>query len=332
MKECLPLITILTPVYNGEEYLSECIESVLKQTYENWEYIIVNNCSTDSTLQIAGRYASADSRIRVVSNSAFVDVIENHNIAFSHVSENSKYCKVVSADDWIYPECVARMAALAEEHPSVGLVGCYVVNSTGVKHSGLPPGKSVFEGSEICRLHLLGGPQVMGAPTACLYRSDLVRSDVSFFPGNARSADLAACFKLMEHHDFGFVHQVLAYERIHQKALSVEQASLRAFSLDRVLFLAEFGQIYLSHEEYGRRFSEVLDEYYSDVLASAFVKRYAKPFWDYHRTRLEKMGIGIDRRRLLRAVAGKMVDLLLNPKQTIEKMRKRESEPGRTNG
>ena len=45
-----PLVSVVTPVYNGDKYLADCVESVLKQTYQNWEYVIVNNCSTDRTL------------------------------------------------------------------------------------------------------------------------------------------------------------------------------------------------------------------------------------------------------------------------------------------
>src|SRR5690242_20501129 len=52
-----PFVSVLTPVYNGEAYLAECIESVLAQTYPNFEYIIVNNCSKDRTLEIAQSYA-----------------------------------------------------------------------------------------------------------------------------------------------------------------------------------------------------------------------------------------------------------------------------------
>ena len=63
------LISIILPVYNGEKYLSESIESCLKQTYQNLELIIVNDCSTDQTLVIAQNYASIDSRIKIITNS-----------------------------------------------------------------------------------------------------------------------------------------------------------------------------------------------------------------------------------------------------------------------
>ena len=55
-----PLVTVLTPVYNGEDFLAQCIESILAQDYRNFEYIIVNNCSKDRTLEIAQSYAEKD--------------------------------------------------------------------------------------------------------------------------------------------------------------------------------------------------------------------------------------------------------------------------------
>src|SRR5438093_8149037 len=54
--DCQPLVSVVTPIYNGEKYLAECIESVLAQTYQNWEYVIVNDCSTDRSLDIAQYY------------------------------------------------------------------------------------------------------------------------------------------------------------------------------------------------------------------------------------------------------------------------------------
>ncbi|MGE4055219.1 MAG: glycosyltransferase family 2 protein, partial [Vicinamibacterales bacterium] len=120
-----PLVSVVTPVYNGERYLVECIESVLKQTHANWEYIVNDNCSTDGTAAIVKQYAALDGRIRYYRNEQFVRAIPNHNIALSLISRESRYCKVLQADDWLYPECLDRMVALAEANPSVGVVIAY---------------------------------------------------------------------------------------------------------------------------------------------------------------------------------------------------------------
>ena len=61
-------MSLVTPVYNGEAFLAKCIDSVLAQTYRNFEYLIVNNCSTDRSLEIALDYAGKDNRIRVHRN------------------------------------------------------------------------------------------------------------------------------------------------------------------------------------------------------------------------------------------------------------------------
>src|SRR5579862_6129192 len=112
-----PLVSIVTPVYNGEEYLVECIESVLAQTYQNWEYVIVNNCSTDNTAEIASRYQARDARIKLVNCTDFLGVIGNHNRAFRLISPQSAYCKVVCADDSLFPECVQKLVETAEQNP-----------------------------------------------------------------------------------------------------------------------------------------------------------------------------------------------------------------------
>ena len=70
-------VSFLTPVYNGAKFLRTCVDSVLRQTHNNWEYIIVNNCSSDNTLEIAKEYAARDPRIHVYSNERFVTADEN---------------------------------------------------------------------------------------------------------------------------------------------------------------------------------------------------------------------------------------------------------------
>lgn len=98
MKSSDPLVSIVTPVYNEEEFLAECIESVLAQTYSNWEYTIVDNCSTDASAEIARKYAAKDSRIRVTVNCKFLRAIANFNGALRQISPSSKYCKIVHSN------------------------------------------------------------------------------------------------------------------------------------------------------------------------------------------------------------------------------------------
>ena len=86
-----PLVSIVTPVYNGEAFLAETIESVLGQTYQNWEYFLLDNASTDGSAAIIRRYAERDERIRPLSNPETLPILENWNSAFRDVSEREPF-------------------------------------------------------------------------------------------------------------------------------------------------------------------------------------------------------------------------------------------------
>ena len=316
-----PLVSVVTPVYNGEKYLSECIESVLSQTYQNWEYVIVNNCSDDRTLAIAEEYQRRDSRIRVYSNETLLPIIASHNRAFSLISPEGKYCKVVSADDWIVSECLDRMVALAEANPSVGIVGAYQLSGgDGIwytRNVGLPYSQTVVSGREICRIHLLGVLAVFGNPTSVLYRSDLMRNTDKFFPNPTQEADTSACYEHLRYADFGFVHQILAYERIHGPRATTASLEMNAYVSAAISDCQVYGEWYLTNQEREARIGELLDQYYTYLAASA-LKRKDKRFWNYHIGRLQELGFRLDKRKLSMGVASKLLDLLLNPKNTVQ--------------
>ena len=319
-------VSIVTPVYNGEAYLRECIESVLAQTYSNWEYIVLNNCSTDETLRIAEEYSRRDSRIHVHSNDTLLPIIANHNRAFRLISRESKYCKVVSGDDWIYPECLARMVAVAEANPSVGLVGSYQLSGGGdkwyLRTYGLPYSSTVVPGREIARAHLLGTLDVLGDPTSSLYRADLVRRTESFYPNATAEADLSACYECLRDSDFGFVHQVLSFERLHPRQISNTSKDLNAYLSSHIGDLHTYGSLFLEPEELEKRVKELMNKYY-EFLAKSAVHFRDKRFWTYHRARLKDVGQPLDGIRLGKAVSAKVLDLLLNPRKTSQRFLRR---------
>ena len=180
--ESTPLVSVVTPFYNTREFLAECIESVLHQTYTNWEYILVDNCSTDGSTEIAKRYASQyPNTIRLIHTSSFLSQVENYNFALSRISPDSKYCKMVQADDWIFPECLRSMVELAEAHPKVGIVSAYELEGDHASLGGLPYPSPEVEGREVGRLYFQKNIHLFGTPTSLLMRSDLVRSRDPFY-------------------------------------------------------------------------------------------------------------------------------------------------------
>ena len=314
-----PLVSVVTPVYNGEEFLAECIESILRQTYANWEYIIVNNRSTDRSLEIATSYASKDSRVRVHSNSEFVGVIENHNIAFGLISAESKYCKVVSADDWIFPECLLRMVECAEANPTVGLVGSYSQAGKKVMYQGLEYEKKIVRGAEICRATLLGGPYVFGSPTSLLYRADLVRKGQAFYPDSNPHSDTTACYHSLEHSDFGFVHQVLSYTRIHSASQTSRSLKFGTINLAILGDVARFGPKYLSPDELRRRLTFCSNEYYRALVPTLLAQPGNKEFWQRQRAGLQERGLKFSRLQLVKAFLWKGLRFLLKPRAAIRR-------------
>jgi glycosyltransferase involved in cell wall biosynthesis len=316
-----PLVSIVTPVYNNAEHIAECIESVLAQTYDNWDYTIVNNCSTDESGEIARRYAAKDKRIRVRDNAQFLRAVQNHNHALRQISLESKYSKIVFADDWVYPRCLEEMVGLAEEHPSVGIVGAYGLEEFRIAWSGLNYAERVIRGREICRRMFLENLYVFGTSNSVLYRSDLVRSRDPFYNESNFHADREACVLLLKNCDFGFVHQVLTFKRLGAGSLTLSVSwDLMTHFGCMLSTLVAHGADYLNDEEYSFCLNRLLSEYYNFLAVSALRGRRDSKFWDYQKQKLNET-VGFSRARLLRAILSRTCRMVLNPYETMEKLR-----------
>jgi glycosyltransferase involved in cell wall biosynthesis len=327
-----PLVTVLTPVYNGEDYLAECIEGVLNQTYKNFEYIIVNNCSTDRTLELAQRYAACDGRIRVCTNEKFVGVIENHNIAFRMMSPNAKYCKVVSADDFIFRDCIQKMVEFAEEHPTAGFVGAYQLSGNCVKWQGFQYPRQLFTGTEVCRRVLfqrqvfVNGQPVLGfgTPTSLLYRADLVRDSDCFYPNPSPHSDTSACFRYLDRCDFGFVYEILSFERTHEKTQSSKSIEMNRHASAYLDDLIKYGPSYLNPHELDQKIDGVLEAYHR-FLAANLLESRDQEFWNYHKSRLKELGYPLSEWTLLKALLFVAMKEILNPERSITELWRRIS-------
>ena len=306
-----PLVSVLTPLYNGEQHVRQCIEAVRAQTYSHWEHIIVNNCSTDNSLRIAEEYAAREPRIRLHTNREFVGAIANHNIALRYVSEASRYIKFAHADDWLFPECIERMVQLAENNPSVGLVGAYRLHENFVSINGLPYPSTVVPGRAVARAVLLGKFDAFGSFNSTMLRADLVRQKTPFFNESNIHADTEACYHILQNADYGFVHQVLTFTRSHEASVSSSLSTLNTNLLGRLFLLLRYGPVFLNEEELRVRKTECLNRYYA-FLGKNALKMREKSFWKHHIDGLAKLGMTLNRPRLCASALVEGIRLCFN--------------------
>ncbi len=278
-----PWISVVTPVFNGEPYLSQCIEAVLNQTYRQFDYTIVNNCSTDRSLEIARQYAARDSRIRIVSNETFLSQIANLNHALTFISPSSRYCKLALADDLLFPNCLESMVNVAETDPEVAVVGAYETVGTKICCQGIPFGTSVVGGREACRLYLQDGRYLFGSQNSVLYHSEEVRRRRPFFRTDLDYfQDADTCFDILRDKKFGFVHQVLTFTRRDNVSQISAINSFGPFLFMEISFLHRFGKVYLSPSEFERRWRKKYREYLLFLGESLLRRPRDRAFWDYH--------------------------------------------------
>lgn len=284
-----PIVSVVTPVYNGGRYLAECIESVFAQRFDAFEHVILDNASTDDTHDIAARYVARDRRILLIRNQNTLPIIENWNRAIASISADSVYCKTLHADDTMRPDCLERMVTLAERHRSVGIVGSLRLRGSTIECTGLPAGREIFSGRDVARLFLQR--EVFGfAPTSGMIRSDLVRARRPVYPTTYLHADLALYFNLLDSTDFGFIDDVLCFSRTHDESVTTTVAERNQTLLREWLFmLHEFGPRYFEPAELAALERSYLRRYYR-LLLRRLVTRPDRAFFSYHLDGLRTAG------------------------------------------
>jgi glycosyltransferase involved in cell wall biosynthesis len=116
-----PAISVLISVYNAEKYVSFAIESILNQTFSDFEVIIVDDCSSDASWSICQKYVQQDSRIIAIRNKINLGGCETLNVGLRLVK--GKYVARQDNDDWSYEDRLAKQFHFMEAHPDVGIVG-----------------------------------------------------------------------------------------------------------------------------------------------------------------------------------------------------------------
>lgn len=217
-----PLVSVGIPVYNGEKFIAEALESVLKQTYANWECHVINNASNDRTEEIVSALAAKDPRIKLHTYKDFLPIVENWNRTVRHISENTRYYKLLQADDWIDTLYLEEMVRVMEKHPSIGICSSYRIDGNVVNCDGLDYYEGEFyNGREMLLRHLKEEIDITGSASTVMFRVDSLKKLPQYpeiFDTKDFHCDTQLAFDVMYVSDVGFVFKILSYTRWHPEA------------------------------------------------------------------------------------------------------------------
>lgn len=118
----MPVVSVLMPAYNAEQYISEAVESILNQTYRDFEFIVVDDCSTDNTVKIVQSFK--DPRIKIIENKTNIGVAKSLNKGLEYCTGD--YIARMDADDISMSNRLERQISYLEKNPDIAVVGCNI--------------------------------------------------------------------------------------------------------------------------------------------------------------------------------------------------------------
>jgi glycosyltransferase involved in cell wall biosynthesis len=199
-----PLVSVLMTAYNREQFIAEAIESVLAQTFVDFELIVVDDKSSDRSAEIAHRYTS-DPRVRVFVNERNLGQFQNRNRAAELA--RGKYLKYADSDDMLYPHCLEVMTYQMELFRRAGLgLACQLMPEWAYP--------AVLSPSDAYRLNFLGRGGLDQGPTATIIRKDVFRQ-VGGFPVTHVTSDTEFILAVARRHPVLFTIGGLIYYRYH---------------------------------------------------------------------------------------------------------------------
>lgn len=212
-------VSIVMPIYNGEQYLRESIESIRNQTFQDWELLLVNDCSTDRSLWIMEEYAKMDERICIYSNPKNLNLPNTLNVGFREAS--GKYLTWTSDDNLYMPDAIETMYYALESRSDVGLVYCdmYYIDESGRVTGQISTGEEQLYFNDC-----------VGA--CFMYRAEVLKTVGEYDPDMFLVEDYDYWLRLSRQYRICHLPEIHYYYRRHTHSLT----GTRAWEINRQLF------------------------------------------------------------------------------------------------
>jgi glycosyltransferase involved in cell wall biosynthesis len=251
----MPKVSICLPVYNGSNYLAKAIDNVLSQTFQDFELLIANDCSTDETQAIIDSYAARDARIVSWINEKNLKLFGNYNCCMERAQ--GQYIKLFAHDDYLQPTAIERMVAVLEQHPEVALVTCskrWIDAQDKVIKEVVRFDKDVLLKSEdVILANLIVLNNWIGEPAGTLFRREHVGSgfDTSLY----HWGDIDYWFRILQNGDMFVLSDILCSFRLHSE-------SATSNSLSGLYYAADIVRMYASWHRYLDKLGESEEHFF----------------------------------------------------------------------
>ena len=291
----MPKISICIPTYNGSKYIESCLDSVLSQTYEDIEILIIDDGSTDNTVEIAKRYTALDQRIRLIQNEHNLGLVGNWQKCIKH--STGLWIKFLFQDDLMTADCVSRLVAIGEES-DCPIVFCQRELITEVNSNtevlkflrGLPSWKDIFSDTtfispeKVCSMATrYPALNILGEPTSVLLRRDCFSRFGTFNPSLRQRCDYEYWIRVGSHTGIALVPEKLASFRLHSDSTTSKNHANKQYITelgDYLLLLHEYAyadvfsnlRILASKQTPAIDFIEKLEQYADWVCKSLYSK------------------------------------------------------------
>jgi len=221
---CTPKVSVLMPAYNAEKYIGEAIESILNQTFKDFEFIIINDGSTDNTAKIVRKYANHDKRIKFIDNKNNRGIVAVLNQGLDLCT--GKYIARMDSDDISLPERLEKQVEYMDEHHECGVVGA-AIKLFGAK-SGIWRNASSVKLFDL----LIHGSQVFH-PSAMIRTSVLRDNKIYYSSQYPHAEDYAFWMAIVQVAEIHNLQTILLNYRWHDSNVSVVHQRTQSKSTER---------------------------------------------------------------------------------------------------
>ena len=222
-----PRVTVFIPAYNAESFIGEAIESVLAQTFSDFELLIIDDASTDATLAMAQLY-TVDDRIRVLSHQHNQGTPQTRNHGLDQA--RGEYIALLDADDICMPDRLERQVEYLDSHTNIDVLGGYFykIDATGLRRPKRPKRRPFTDPDDIEADTLLTCP--IQQPTIMARRRIL--ASWRYDPNSPAAEDYDLWSRMVAHHNFANLPvELIAYRRHPAQSTSVDVAAINKIRL-----------------------------------------------------------------------------------------------------